>query len=158
MITPKTNIPGCFKTDSKPVFQKHHHPGKISNVHSYSLRFSDFKSFIKSYNRFKKFKQVWKVRGSTSEVDKKKSFVHKSNVKKSNDFHSKSFGKPDPVYSVNQLIRVSQKKICCSYCGTNDFVKKEYVNSWYDYYNILNYKPTTPNQKGPKFHCVPKSV
>jgi len=101
---------------------------------------------------------VWRVKESTSEVDKKKSFVHKSNVKKNNGFHSKSFGKPDPVYSVNQLIRVSQKKKCCSYCGTKDFVKKEYVNSWYDYYNVLNYKSTTPNQKGPKFRWVPKSV
>jgi len=90
------------------------------------------------------------VKGSTSEVDKKKSFVHKSNVKKNNGFHSKSFGKPDHVYSVNQLIRVSQMKNYCSYGGTNDFINKEYVNSWYGSYNVLNYKPTSPNQKGTK--------
>jgi len=158
VFTPKAKIPGCFKTASKPVFQKHHHPGKFSNVHSHSSRFSDFKSFVKSDNRFKKFKQVWRVKGSTYEVDNKKSFVHKSNLKKNNISHSKSFVKSDFIYSDNKLIRWSQKKFCCSYCGTNDFVKKEYVNSWYDYYNVLNYKSTTPNQKGPKFRWVPKSV
>ena len=110
MITPKANIPGCFKTASKPVFQKHHHPGKFSNVHSYSSRFYDFKSFVKSDNRLKKFKQGWRVKGSTSKVDKKKSFVHKSNEKKNNDFHSKSFVKPGITYSNNLLIRWSQKK------------------------------------------------
>ena len=89
VFTPKANIPGCFKTASKSVFQKHHHSGKLSNVHSYNSRFSNFKSFVKSDNRFKKIKQVWRVKGSTSKVDKKKSFVHKSNVKKNNDFHSK---------------------------------------------------------------------
>ena len=131
MFTPKAKIPGCFKTASKPVFQKHHHPGKFSNVHSHSSRFSDFKSFVKSDNRFKKFKQVWRVKGSTSKVDKEKSFVQKSNEK---------------------------NKFCCFYCGTNDFVKKKYVKSWYDSYNVLNYKSTTPNQKGPKFRWVPKFV
>ena len=79
-------------------------------------------------------------------------------MKKNNDFHSKSFVKPDITYSNNHLIRWSQKKFCCSHYGTNDFVKKEYANSWYDYNNVLNYKPTTPNKKEPKFHWVPKSV
>ena len=78
---------------------------------------------------------MWIVKGCTSEVDKKKSFV-----------------KPDTTYFDNQLIRWSQKKCCCSYYGTNDFVNKEYVNSWCGTYNVLNYKPTSPNQRGPKFH------
>ena len=29
VITPKNNIPRCFKIDSKPVFQKYHHTGKF---------------------------------------------------------------------------------------------------------------------------------
>ena len=79
-------------------------------------------------------------------------------LQKNNDFHSKCFVKPGITYYNNQLIRWSQKKFCCSHCGTNDFVKKRYVKSWYDSYNVLNYKSTTPNQKGPKFRWVPKFV
>ena len=85
--------------------------------------------------------------GSTEKVDKTKSFVTKQNVRKNNDFHVKSFAKPDMVYSVNHLIRLLQKKICSSYCGTNDFVRKESSDSWYGSYNIPNYKPTTPKKR-----------
>ena len=100
---------------------------------------------------------VWTVKGVTEKVNKDKSFVPKPGVQKNNVFIAKSFGKLDFVYSVNHLIRLSQKKICCSYCGINDFIKKEYVDSWYGSYNVSNYKPTTPNQRGHKFRWVPKS-
>ena len=67
---------------------------------------------------------VWKVKGTTENVDKEKSFVPKLSFQKNNVFTANFFGKPDPVYFVNHLIRLSQKKICCSYCRTNDFVRK----------------------------------
>lgn len=106
------------------------------------------------YNRVK---MIWKVKGSTENVDQTKSFVPKPNVKKNNVLKAKSFGKPDLFHSIDQLCRSYQKKLCCSFCGANDFVRKEPVDSWYSSYNIPNYRPTTPNQKGPKFRWVPKS-
>ncbi|KAJ9556491.1 hypothetical protein OSB04_011105 [Centaurea solstitialis] len=82
-------------------------------------------------NHSKKGKFVWRVRGSTPNVDKPKLFVPKQNVQKNNVFKAKSFVKSDPIYSVNHMIRLSQKTICCSYCGTNKFVRKEKSESWY---------------------------
>ncbi|KAJ9545117.1 hypothetical protein OSB04_024824 [Centaurea solstitialis] len=82
-------------------------------------------------NHSKKGKFVWKVKGSTPNVAKPKLFVPKQNVQKNNGFKAKSFVKSDPIYSVNHMIRFSQKKICCSYCGTNKFVRKEKSESWY---------------------------
>ncbi|KAJ9545106.1 hypothetical protein OSB04_024813 [Centaurea solstitialis] len=108
-------------------------------------------------NHSKKGKFVWKVKGSTPNVDKPKLFVPKQNVQKNKVFKAKSFVKSDPIYSVNHMIRLSQKKICCSYCGTNKFVRKEKSESWYGTYSIPNYKPTSFNKRGSAFKWIPKS-
>ncbi|KAJ9536485.1 LOW QUALITY PROTEIN: hypothetical protein OSB04_un000322 [Centaurea solstitialis] len=83
-------------------------------------------------NHSKKGNVVWRVKGTTPNVDKPKLFVPKQNVQKNNVFKAKSFVKSDPIYSVNHMIRLSQKKICCSYYGTNKFVRKDKSESWYE--------------------------
>ncbi|KAI3669466.1 hypothetical protein L6452_40702 [Arctium lappa] len=59
----------------------------------------------KSKKSYGKEKMVWRRKGSLDEKKDQKSFVHTTNVKKNNALKGKSFGKPDLVYTVNQLIR-----------------------------------------------------
>lgn len=104
---------------------------------------------------FKKVKMVWRVKGSSPEKDVSKSYVPKPKVKKNNVFHGKSFVKPDIVYSINHLLMLAQKKIYCSYCGTNEFVNKNYVQYWYGTCKVSS-NGTAPNKPRPKFRWVPK--
>ncbi|KAI3771232.1 hypothetical protein L6452_02392 [Arctium lappa] len=52
-----------------------------------------------------KEKWIWKVKGSSEEKKEQKSFVHTLNAKSNNAHKGKTFGKPDLVYTINQLIR-----------------------------------------------------
>lgn len=106
---------------------------------------------------FKRVKMEWRVKGTTTKKKVPKSKVPNSNVKKNNTYQGKSFVKPDVIYSVNQLVRIAQKKLCCSYCGTDDFVNKRYIQHWFGSYRISSYA-TAPNKPGPKFNWVPKSI
>ncbi|KAI3729714.1 hypothetical protein L6452_18378 [Arctium lappa] len=98
----------------------------------------------------------WRVKGSSNEEKEQKSFVHTPIAKKNNAPKGKTFGKPDLVYTVNQLIRLAQKKINYSYCGANDFVSKTYMSYWYGSYYISPTKTAT-NKSGPKYQWVPKA-
>ena len=97
---------------------------------------------------------MWRVKGSTPKVEKTQYFVHISNVKKNNGLYSKSFVKPDISYSDNQInIRWSQKRFCCSYSGTDNFVNNSNVHKWYGSYGIpFNHA----NKSRPKVNWVPK--
>ncbi|KAJ9545009.1 hypothetical protein OSB04_024716 [Centaurea solstitialis] len=129
-----------------------------SNLIRTSNLFYDHQIDGSGKNHSKNGKFVWRVKGSTPNVDKPKLFVPKQNVQKNNGFKAKSFVKSDPIYSVHHMIRLSQKKICCYYCGTNNFVRKESSESWYGTYSIPNYKPTSSNKRGSTFKWIPKSV
>ncbi|KAI3733999.1 hypothetical protein L6452_13459 [Arctium lappa] len=48
---------------------------------------------------------IWRVKGSPEEKKKDKSFLHTSNAKWNNAPKGTTFGKPDLVYTINQLIR-----------------------------------------------------
>ncbi|KAI3667058.1 hypothetical protein L6452_42100 [Arctium lappa] len=48
---------------------------------------------------------IWRVKGSSEEKKKAESFVHTSNGKWNYASKGKTFGKPDLVYTINQLIR-----------------------------------------------------
>ncbi|KAI3681292.1 hypothetical protein L6452_36082 [Arctium lappa] len=58
----------------------------------------------KSKKTNSKEKWIWKRKGSSDEEKDQKSFVHTPIVKKNNSSKGKTFGKPDLVYTVNQLI------------------------------------------------------
>ncbi|KAI3758679.1 hypothetical protein L6452_06250 [Arctium lappa] len=79
--------------------------------------------YIKSLGKHsKKNQMVWRVKNSSDEEKKKdKASASTTNAKKNRAHKDKSFVYPDMFYSTNHLIRVAQKKICCSYCGAHDF-------------------------------------
>ncbi|KAI3681557.1 hypothetical protein L6452_36356 [Arctium lappa] len=110
----------------------------------------------KSKKSYGKEKLVWRRKGSSDEKKDQKSIVHTPNAKKNNAPKGKSFGKPNLVYTVNQLIKLAQKKINFSYCGANDFVSKNYVNYWYGSYYVSPNRTAT-NKPGPKYQWVPKA-
>lgn len=106
---------------------------------------------------FKKTKLVWRVKGSVPEMKTPNLFVHVHNEKKNKAFHAKSVVKPDLIYSINQLIRLSKQKLCCSYCGTDEFVNKNFAQDWYGRYHISS-NGNVFNKKGSKFRWIPKST
>ncbi|KAI3770393.1 hypothetical protein L6452_01524 [Arctium lappa] len=117
---------------------------------------SQKKSFWRKDAENNKGNWIWRVKGSPEEKKKAESFVHTTNAKWNNASKGKIFGKPDLVYTINQLIRLAQKKISCSYCGSNDFVRKDYVNNWYGSYFISPTRTAT-NPLGPKYQWVQKA-
>ncbi|KAI3735713.1 hypothetical protein L6452_15223 [Arctium lappa] len=139
---------------------------RLSNLFYYKSIDSPASFYVKSLekNFSKKGQIVWRVKGSP---DDKKNDKSKA---KNNAHKGKSFGKPDMFYSANHLIRIAQKKICCSYCGENDFVQKEYAHHWYKTYRITSQKSKLKsfksnekwipksNQPGPKYQWVAKPV
>ncbi|KAI3707412.1 hypothetical protein L6452_25910 [Arctium lappa] len=78
--------------------------------------------------------------GSSDEEKKKdKASASTSNAKRNSAYKGKSFDNPDMFYSTNHLIRVAQKKICCSYCGSHDFIRtrtSKYKFLTSKYYNL----------------------
>ncbi|KAI3771816.1 hypothetical protein L6452_02985 [Arctium lappa] len=79
--------------------------------------------YVKSLGKYsKKEHMVWRVKSSSDDEQKnEKTSTSTSNAKKNRAHKGKSFSKPDTIYSANHLIRLAEKKICCSYCGANDF-------------------------------------
>lgn len=78
-------------------------------------------------------------------------------TRRTKNFHANPFVKPGLVYSVNQLIKLSKQKLCCSYCGTNEFVNKNHIQNWYGTYHISS-NETALNKQGSKFRWIPKST
>ncbi|KAI3702199.1 hypothetical protein L6452_27926 [Arctium lappa] len=66
---------------------------------------------------------IWRVKDSSEEKKKYKASASTTNANKNSVHKGNSFGNSDIYYSTNHLIRVAQKKICCSYCGAHDFEK-----------------------------------
>ncbi|KAI3665031.1 hypothetical protein L6452_43647 [Arctium lappa] len=60
---------------------------------------------------------IWKVKGSSEEKNTDKSFLHTSNAKWNYVSKGKTFGKPDLVYTINQLIRSG----LLPHCQQDDF-------------------------------------
>ncbi|KAI3685481.1 hypothetical protein L6452_34727 [Arctium lappa] len=128
--------------------------------------------YVKSLGKSsQKSQMVWRVKSSSDEKKMKdKAFKSTTNAKKNTAHKGKSFGNPDIYYSTNHLIRIAQRKICCSYCGENDFVQRETAHNWYGSYRITSqnygFKRYTSNEKwipksnipGPKYQWVPKLV
>ncbi|KAI3672906.1 hypothetical protein L6452_39007 [Arctium lappa] len=50
---------------------------------------------------------IWRVKESSEEKKEEKSFVHTFNAQRNNAPKGKTFGKPDLVYTINQLIRTA---------------------------------------------------
>ncbi|KAI3707485.1 hypothetical protein L6452_26055 [Arctium lappa] len=123
---------------------------------NYKKTKSQKKSFWRRHDEKERGNWIWRVKGSSEEKKKEESFVHTSNAKWNYASKGKTFGKPDLVYTINQLIRLAQKKISCSYCGSNDFVRKDYVNNQYGSYFISPTRTAT-NPLGPKYQWVPKA-
>ncbi|KAI3707588.1 hypothetical protein L6452_26214 [Arctium lappa] len=71
-----------------------------------------------------KEKLAWRVKGSSDEKNDQKSFVHTPNAKKNNAHQGKSFGKPDLVYSINQLI-------------SNEIIKIDHIEHLRQSFDIL---------------------
>ncbi|KAI3758490.1 hypothetical protein L6452_06054 [Arctium lappa] len=127
--------------------------------------------YVKSLGKkSKKTQMVWRVKDSSKKKKNDKAFASTSKAKKNRAYKGKSFGNSDIYYSTNHLIRIAQRKICCSYCGENDFVQRENAHNWYGFYRITSqnsvFKRYTPNEKwipksniqGPKYQWVPKPV
>ncbi|KAI3729648.1 hypothetical protein L6452_18310 [Arctium lappa] len=88
--------------------------------------------YVKSLGKSsQKIQMVWRVKDSSEEKEKYKAFASTSKAKKNRAHKGKSFVYPDMFYSTNHLIRIAQRKICCSYCGENDFVQRESAHNWY---------------------------
>ncbi|KAI3669474.1 hypothetical protein L6452_40710 [Arctium lappa] len=174
-----------FKTASSSIHNKNVFKNKSVNpiiVKSSQIRPSNLfydKSvdgsvsyYVKSLGKqSKKTQMVWRVKSSSDKENKKdKAFASTSNAKNNSAYKGKSFGNSDIFYSTNHLIRIAQKKICCSYCGENDFVQRESAHNWYGSYIITSqnygFKTYTSNEKwipksnipGPKYQWVPKPV
>ncbi|KAI3735513.1 hypothetical protein L6452_15013 [Arctium lappa] len=87
--------------------------------------------YVKSLGKqSKKTQMVWRVKDSSEEKKKDKAFKSTTKAKKNSTHKGKSFGNSDIFYSTNHLIRIAQRKICCSYCGENDFVQRESAHNW----------------------------
>lgn len=158
-----------FKTASSSIFKnislnelKRSNDFSKDQIHPSNLFYnSTFDKLDKDLNVskddlvFKRVKMEWRVKGTTTKKKVPKSKVSNSNVKKNNSYQGKSFVKPDVIYSVSQLVRIAQKKLCCSCCGTDDFVNKRYIQHWFGSYRISS---SAPNKPGPKLNWVPKSI
>ncbi|KAI3729938.1 hypothetical protein L6452_18611 [Arctium lappa] len=66
---------------------------------------SQQKMFWRRKDEKEKDKWICKVKGSSEEKKEQKSFVYTSKAKRNNAPKGKTFGKPDLVYTINQLIR-----------------------------------------------------
>ncbi|KAI3745929.1 hypothetical protein L6452_08341 [Arctium lappa] len=101
--------------------------------------------------RYKDEELVWKKKPVEDELKEKESCVHAFNAKKNNA----SKGKPDHIYSRDQLLKLSGKKYHCSYCHTHDHIHKTIDHFWYGSYSISPTRTAT-NIRGPKYQWVPK--
>ncbi|KAI3758485.1 hypothetical protein L6452_06049 [Arctium lappa] len=127
--------------------------------------------YVKSLGKkSKKNQMVWRVKTPDEEKKNDKSFKSITNAKKNSTHKGKSFDNSDIYYSTNHLIRIAQRKICCFYCGENDFVQQESAHNWYGSYRITSqisdFKRYKSNERwilksnipGPKYQWVPKPV
>ncbi|KAI3707311.1 hypothetical protein L6452_25719 [Arctium lappa] len=101
--------------------------------------------------RYKEEELVWKKKPVEDELKGNKSCVHTPKAKK-NNAHK---GKPEHIYTRDQLIRLSGKQFYCSYCRTHDLVHKISDHFWYGSYSVIPTRTAT-NKHGPKYQWVPK--
>ncbi|KAI3696664.1 hypothetical protein L6452_29124 [Arctium lappa] len=175
------------KSKSKRRSQKKKKTGRSQLSQSSIFKSSDygFNGISDTYGRRKEVKYAWvakksKESSATSElVDP----VLKS--RKNNNNHDVFISKPLvdcngtlplKVNSIPQLLQLSHDCLCCSHCGSNDFVDSRYASDWFGSYHIAtnnshsnvsrerqrpNYKRVSKagvksNPKGPIYEWVPK--
>ncbi|KAI3772605.1 hypothetical protein L6452_03795 [Arctium lappa] len=159
------------KSKSKKRSQKKKKTGR-----SQRSQFSIFKSSDYGFNgisdtcgRRKEVKYAWVAKTSkeTSATPELVAPVLKS--RKNNKNHDVFISKPSvecdgtlplKVYSILQLLQLSHDCLCCSYCGSTDFVDSRYAFDWFGSYHIAHnhsHCDVSRDRQRPKSKRVSKS-
>ncbi|KAI3719308.1 hypothetical protein L6452_20204 [Arctium lappa] len=175
------------KSKSKKRSQKKKKTGRSQRSQSSIFKSSDygFNGISDTYGRREEVKYAWVAKKSkeSSATSELVDSVLKS--RKNNNNHDVFISKPLvdsngtlplKVYSIPQLLQLSHDCLCCSYCGSNDFVDSRYASDWFGSYHIAHnhsqrdvsrerQRPNSKrasksgvksNPKGPIYEWVPK--
>ncbi|KAI3729159.1 hypothetical protein L6452_17810 [Arctium lappa] len=137
------------KSKSKRRSQKKKKTGRSQRSQSSIFKSSDygFNDISDTYGRREEVKYAWVAKKSkeSSATSKLVDPVLKSRKNNNNHdvFISKSLvycngNLPLKVYSIPQLLQLSHDCLCCSYCGSNDFVDSRYASDWFASYHIAH--------------------
>ncbi|KAI3665285.1 hypothetical protein L6452_43909 [Arctium lappa] len=175
------------KSKSKRRSQKKKKTSSSQRSQSSIFKSSDygFNGISDTYGRRKEVKYAWVAKKSKESSATSELLDPVLQSRKNNNNHDVFISKPLvesngtlplKVYSIPQLFQLSHDCLCCSYCGSNDFVDSRYASDWFGSYHIAHnhshcdvsrdrQRPNSKrvsksgvksNPKGPIYEWVPK--
>ncbi|KAI3759394.1 hypothetical protein L6452_07171 [Arctium lappa] len=137
------------KSKSKTRSQKKKKTGRSQRSQSSVFKSSDygFNDISDTFGRRKEVKYAWVAKKSKESTTTSELVDPVLKSRKNNNNHDVFISKPLvecngtlplKVYSIPQLLQLSHDCLCCSYCGSNDFVDSRYASDWFGSYHIAH--------------------